>query len=230
MKAWHFLPADRRLRFTGESVRVGQTIEVCGPIVPEKWGLHAAKRLLDAVFWAPSLLLTRVELSGTVVEGTREIAASRRTVLWMGDVTVPFWMWAIERAQSAVCAEANAGRAVDPVFLRALQARKNHLAGRISLGELLQHRGPSRSLARRAAGRNTRSRKIEGAVPWPPGARTAATRCALLVDGADAHRHIAACPLGAENSQPRIVECDRLEKIMLNHFRGIRSNHEYSTP
>ena len=176
--------------------------------------------MLQAVFWAPSLLLCRVELDGIIVEGERKLAASQRKILWMGDITTPFWMWAIERAQAAVRAEYESGNTVDLCFIRALKARHEWLDGKISIEEVLRHRGNTRSLSRRAAGRDTRSRKIPGVTPWASGARLAATRCALLVDGPNAHHHIAAYPPGLENTPARIAECDQLEMAILDYFKS----------
>ena len=219
MKAWHFLPSNGCLSGTNDQVIVGHTDEVQGEIIPERWGLHASHRALQAAFWAPSLLLTRVELGGTIVKGDRKLAASQRTVLWKGDATVPFWTWAIERAQAAIDAERALGREVEEVFLRALQARKDFVVGKISLAELLTHRGPARLRARRMAGCDTRNVRKPQFKVYPIGARTAASRCQSLVEGEHAHRHVASCPPEVENTPSRKAECDRLEELIIEHSK-----------
>ena len=49
---WHFLPEDRRLRFGArELVEAGQTYRIKPPLRLGKWGLHAAVRALDALYY-----------------------------------------------------------------------------------------------------------------------------------------------------------------------------------
>ena len=215
MKAWHFLPANRKIRGTNDRATVGAITEVEGPIIPEKWGLHASKRVLQAAFWAPSLLLTRVELGGLIVEGDRKFAAETRRILWMGDVTEPFWAWAIERARMAIDDENKAGRSVDIPLLNALCACLDWRNGRISFEEMLRFRGPARTASRAVLGKNARNQQVNR--PACQGAQTAALRLAHLVEGEAAHRILAACPAHMENTPARLAECDRLEKLIIEH-------------
>ena len=215
MKAWHFLPANRKISGHNEKAYVGMTSEVSGEIVPEKWGLHASKRALQAAFWAPSLLLTRVELSGTIVEGDRKIAASERKILWTGDATEPFYDWAIERARAAIDAENKAGRTIDKPLLDALCACLDWRNGRISYEEMLRFRGPARTASRAILGKNARNQQVSR--PQCQGAQTAALRCAHLVEGDAAHRVLSACPAHLENTPARRAECDRLEELIIEH-------------
>ena len=69
LTGWHFLAGDKRLRFgTKEVVEVGKTIEVAGPLVLCQWGLHASRRAIDALKYAPSntgnLYVCKVVLTG----------------------------------------------------------------------------------------------------------------------------------------------------------------------
>jgi len=91
IKAWHFAKEDRRLNYGDDRlIHIGEThtlstaknrIRVCG------WGLHASKRITDALFYAPGPIIYRVELSGIIVTDDNKIAASNRTYLWGFDAT-----------------------------------------------------------------------------------------------------------------------------------------------
>ena len=94
---WHFVAADRRLRFEdGREVVVGETLTMDGPqrghsLVMCKWGLHASPRATDALGYAPGPVACYVRLSGEVLEPTAEhpdkMCATERTVLAMVDAT-----------------------------------------------------------------------------------------------------------------------------------------------
>ena len=88
MKAWHFVQPDKRLGYDDNRIiRVGRTYKVKGKPVLCEHGLHASVRLIDALNYAPSAILTRVELGGEIIKGDDKIVATERTVLWMGDIT-----------------------------------------------------------------------------------------------------------------------------------------------
>ena len=87
---WHFLPQDGRLYGLGqlpESKRVlveaGQTYHVELPLVLCEHGLHASKRALDALQYAPGPIICRVRLAGDILEDTDKACATERLVLWM---------------------------------------------------------------------------------------------------------------------------------------------------
>ena len=215
MKAWHFLPANGKICGTNDTAKIGTITQVAGPIIPEKWGLHASNRVLQAVFWAPSLLLTRVELSGIIVEGDRKLAAETRKIIWLGDVTEPFWEWAIERARTALDNENKEGRSVDTALQNALCACIDWRAGKISFEQMLKYRGPARTASRYVLGKDASNKTVRRA--GPPGAQTAALCCAQLVEGQMAHQRLAACSPKLENTPARISECDRLEQLITQH-------------
>lgn len=100
---WHFLPADRRLRYgTREEVEVGKTIRVeCHPILCES-GLHASMRAIDALKYAPGPIICRVTLGGVIVEGDDKVAAQERTVVWMADATNTLHEFACRCAEDAL--------------------------------------------------------------------------------------------------------------------------------
>ena len=86
--AWWFAPKDRRLGYgDGRPIVVGEALTVEGEPVLCEHGLHASKRLIDALNYAQSPMLHRVRSGGRVVHGTDKCAATERTVLWTMDCT-----------------------------------------------------------------------------------------------------------------------------------------------
>jgi len=82
MKAWYFSSEDRRLRHgDGREIRIGETHAVSGDIKLCSHGLHASKKLIDAITYAPGPIVYRVELSGKVEEGVGKVVAQKRTYL-----------------------------------------------------------------------------------------------------------------------------------------------------
>lgn len=93
MLAWHFLPSHGGLRHDDHGiVEPGSTLCVdSGLLLLCKNGLHACKKVVDALYYAPfdviptrsSVKLCRVEMGGRIIEDTDKLVASERTVLWM---------------------------------------------------------------------------------------------------------------------------------------------------
>jgi len=224
IKGWHFIQADGRLRddvkgiqsaHCGTFVYPGQTLEVAAPVHADSWGLHASENIIDALFWAPSLLLCRVELSGQITRGMRQLCATRRRVLWMRDISIPFWDWACERAQWAVDESHRAGYEVPDVCLRALVARRKWIKGCVSDEELFALCGQTRSVSRRLHGRNTRNKRVPSIQIAPLEPRRAAARCEALVANQNAHRHVVA--YGDIESAPfRVEDENQLQQMILH--------------
>jgi hypothetical protein len=103
MLAWHFLPANGRLRYDdGRVPKDGEKITVTGPLLLCTNGLHASVSPLDALNYAPGLTLCRVKLSGQILEGNDKACATERTILWRADATtvvVEFARWCVDRAK-----------------------------------------------------------------------------------------------------------------------------------
>jgi hypothetical protein len=85
---YYFCREDRKLRYgDNRPIVVGETLKVdCEPILCTQ-GLHASKRLIDALQYAPGSILCKVKLGGTVVHGEDKSAATERTVIAMADCT-----------------------------------------------------------------------------------------------------------------------------------------------
>jgi len=82
MKAWYFSNGDRRLRNgDGREIRIGETHAVSGDIELCSHGLHASKKVIDAIYYAPGNIVYRVEMWGKVEEGGDKVVAQKRTYL-----------------------------------------------------------------------------------------------------------------------------------------------------
>lgn len=98
MLGWHFLRGDKRLRFRdGRVVRTGRTYKTknSGEIWLCENGMHASRRLIDALGWHPFAhsrcarknYCCRVDVTGELtmghLAGEDKFAGRRRRVLWM---------------------------------------------------------------------------------------------------------------------------------------------------
>lgn len=85
---WHFCREDMRLGYgDGRQIKIGETITVEGDIELCRHGLHASKKLIDALQYAPGPILCKVELGGNVINGADKVVASERTVVAYADCT-----------------------------------------------------------------------------------------------------------------------------------------------
>ncbi len=87
MKAWYFAPKNNRLRYGDDRlIRVGITHRV--GVEPEtcERGLHASLRVIDALQYAETSILYRVELGGKMDHADDKIAAQSRKYLKRMDI------------------------------------------------------------------------------------------------------------------------------------------------
>ena len=88
IRAWHWTQASKTLGYDdGRAVVAGQTLTHEGELILCRRGLHASKRLIDALSYAPGCYVWRVEVSGTIVHGDDKLVATERTALWGFDAT-----------------------------------------------------------------------------------------------------------------------------------------------
>ena len=103
MKGWYFSRESKRLRYGDERlIEVGTTHQVEGEPVLCEHGLHASKRLIDALRYAPGCTLWRVKLSKNVVRGDDKAVALKRRYLEEYDarpMLVEFTQWCAKRAR-----------------------------------------------------------------------------------------------------------------------------------
>ena len=64
LKVWHF--AGKTLRDGAPLTPKGETISVNGPILPCSHGLHGSVRAIDALVYAPGLMVARCTLHGDI--------------------------------------------------------------------------------------------------------------------------------------------------------------------
>ncbi len=84
---WHFLPEDRRLRDGEPAPADGVALRYEGPLELCTSGLHASRRILDALRYAPGPIVCRVRLGEEIIEGGDKLVATERTILWRYDAT-----------------------------------------------------------------------------------------------------------------------------------------------
>jgi len=102
IKGWHFLRKNCRLTHgDGRLIRPGTTVTVPGPPVLCARGLHASRRVMNALQLAPGPVICRVVVSGKIVKEDGIFVGTRRYVEWMLDATWllhEFACWCAERA------------------------------------------------------------------------------------------------------------------------------------
>jgi hypothetical protein len=118
------------------AVEPGQTLRARGTIRPCTNGLHASKRALDALQYAPGARIQRVRLSGTIVEEDDKAAASARTCLWVADATTVLHEFACWCAEQALLRERERGKEPDPRSWAAIEAKRRWLRKEITDKEL----------------------------------------------------------------------------------------------
>ena len=88
MRAFYFAPEDNRLRYGDErEIVVGETHTVDATPKCCEVGLHASKRVIDALMYAPSPNLYIVELGGEIDESDDKVSAQTRRYVASIDTT-----------------------------------------------------------------------------------------------------------------------------------------------
>lgn len=91
--AWHFV--GDRLRNGDPVPPDGEWLQFGGPLVLCKSGLHASRKLVDALNYAPGNTICRVRCEGRIVEEDDKLVCARRKILWrINDADV---LWAFSR-------------------------------------------------------------------------------------------------------------------------------------
>jgi hypothetical protein len=127
---WHWLPDNGCLRHPPHTkVEVGQTLTAEGPLELCENGMHASRRALDALQYAPGAIVCRVELSGEIVEGHDKLCARHRKVLAMADATKTLHEFACWCAEQALLREREAGREPNPRSWAAIEVKRKWLKG-----------------------------------------------------------------------------------------------------
>jgi hypothetical protein len=102
---WHWLPDNRCLaNEDGRTVVVGETLRVEPPLAMCNHGLHWCKRPIDALQYAPGVLVCYVRAGGETLEEGDKCCSVERTVIAMADATAllhEFACWCAENALRA---------------------------------------------------------------------------------------------------------------------------------
>jgi len=85
VRGYWFSENDRLPHGDGRIIKVGRTHKVKGDIELCCHGLHASRKPLEALVYAPGNVCWGVELSGTIIECDDKLVASERTYLWRVD-------------------------------------------------------------------------------------------------------------------------------------------------
>jgi hypothetical protein len=150
MLGWHFLAQDRKLAYgDGRVVEEGKTYTVPNdkPLVLCQYGLHACKRIIDALQYGHGNIVCRVELIGKIEHDTDKSVAYNRRVLDIFDATN------ILHEFACLCAEDALKLVKDPDIrsVAAIKAKRDWLAGKIISKELAAAWAAARAAARDAA-------------------------------------------------------------------------------
>jgi hypothetical protein len=135
MLGWHFLAQDRKLAYEdGRVVEEGKTYTVPNdkPLVLCQYGLHACKRVIDALQYAQGPIVCRVKLIGKIKHDTDKSVAYERRVISMLDATNILYEFACLCAEDALKLIKNP----DPRSIAAIKAKRDWLAGKITDKEL----------------------------------------------------------------------------------------------
>ena len=135
MTGWHWIKADRTLR-TGEVVKAGRTYTAVGPLVMCRNGMHASRRALDALQYAPGPIICRVKLRGEVIHQSDKSVARERRVLWLADATTLLHQFACAVAAEALALTECRGERVDPRSWAAIHIKERWLRGLATDAEL----------------------------------------------------------------------------------------------
>lgn len=136
--AWHFLRDDRHLQYGRRTkpITVGETLTVKRKPVLCEWGLHASRRVHDALTYAPGNVICRVLVGGTIVEGYDKLAGTTRTVIAMIDAEALLREWACDCAERALTREREAKRETDPRCWQAIEVARKFSRGEATKEEL----------------------------------------------------------------------------------------------
>jgi hypothetical protein len=150
MLGWHFVTNDKRLGYgDGRIVAVGKTYTVPKnrPLEFCEYGLHASKRLIDALQYAPGSVICRVELSDRVIHGDDKAVGYKRRVIAMIEGEKVLHEFACRAAEYALTFVKNP----DPRSIAAIQAKRDWLLCKINDCQLAAARDAARDAAGDAA-------------------------------------------------------------------------------
>lgn len=133
---WHFLREDGRTGYGDRRPVPGRLMRCRGELVLCGNGLHASKRAIDALRYAPGPIVQRVELIGVRIDDADKSCARSRRCLWIADAARTQHEFALWCAEGALEAERRAGRDPDHRSREALIVKRRWLDGQATDAEL----------------------------------------------------------------------------------------------
>ena len=149
MLGWHFCRNDKRLGFEdGRQIRTGRTLKVKPPVILCKHGLHASKRIIDALKYSQGHIICKVKLSGKIIHDTDKSVATERTVIAMVNGERLLHEFACDIAEKAL----KRANVTDKRSWNAIKVKRLWLDGKATDEELSAAYSAAYSAARYAAG------------------------------------------------------------------------------
>jgi hypothetical protein len=137
---WHFLCDDGTTESNGLRPVPGETLRYEGPLSVCHSGLHYCSYALDALNYAPSPIVERVEAVGKVVKGkgiyTDKRVTSARKCLWIANATPVLHEFACWCAEQVLQWLQETGREPGKPFWAAIAAKRAWLRGEIASQDL----------------------------------------------------------------------------------------------
>jgi len=130
--AWHFLPANGRTQYSNELVTVGSILHVPGEIEICDRGLHASRRAIDALQYAPGPIVCKVLVWVAVQEQSDKLVGAYRQCVSMGDATNTLHEFACYVAEAALLI----AEVKDQRCWNAIEAKRAWMRGEINDAQL----------------------------------------------------------------------------------------------
>jgi hypothetical protein len=139
--AWHFSTGTLRFQYADTPVEAGLILKTDEDPVPERSGFHASILPLDALrFFAvrpnDRIIISRVKLSGKMVQTENTLVAQQREHLWTADAEAALEDFAQSYVYQALDWLKAENVAIPDVITEAMQSRRRWFAKEISQREL----------------------------------------------------------------------------------------------
>ena len=131
VKAWHWVKDDWTLR-DGQKVEVGKTYVVDGELTMCERGLHASRKILDALQYAPGSIVCRVTCWQIKQEDNDKFVCHKRRVEWAYDATNILHEFACQVAEKAL----KLAKVKNKRCWTAIEAKRKWLKGEINDSDL----------------------------------------------------------------------------------------------
>jgi hypothetical protein len=228
--AWHFIRPGFELGYGDTRVpKIGEWLEVPGPVVCCENGLHASIRAADALEfcqWSGGLLC-RVEMGGEIAHHAdgRKMVAQKRRILWAVPDDPLLWHWLLNFATRAL--EHHYPDAPDACW-HALDLRAAMLAGvEVDDAARAAARAAAWAAARAAASAAARAAAWAAARDAASAAASAAAWSAAVAAAWDAARAApGAAAWDAARDAARDAQNEELERLAAEAHAALRGEEE----